>query len=405
MKDKLNNYVWTTVDVEKKLKMETEKETETVNVAREFKRILEQLHFREEEKAWYRTDTSGDSGKRGNYIFGGCNAPQELKRLFDFFNQRAKSCKQRGRISEDMITSLKYRLFELLPPHQNISELREAAVRKQKEEFCQLHDLLVQLRSLNIIEAALHQQEELSEQYAGILTKKQQRELEQVAEMVEKCCEYSVAQEEPDKPFRWLEEKRGRLDYAAVIDRRVEEYFADCFRDFYFVNQIWVKQERRKDRMWKELDSEMYLAVAEWNHKWSRSMTAAQEIRKLENEVSGTANIYSLCISAMKIALKEPFIPPKIKEKYTKDRWQEKCEELVDEILRHELEKNDRETYNYMLIRAFLELNDIHDKIAKEQQNYCLGHQEAEKEQEILPEPASECKLGTYYEAIFRQYK
>ena len=47
MKDKLNNYVWTTVDVEKKLKMETEKETETetetVNVAREFKRILEQL--------------------------------------------------------------------------------------------------------------------------------------------------------------------------------------------------------------------------------------------------------------------------------------------------------------------------------------------------------------------------
>ena len=29
MKDKLNNYVWTTVDVEKKLKMETEKETET----------------------------------------------------------------------------------------------------------------------------------------------------------------------------------------------------------------------------------------------------------------------------------------------------------------------------------------------------------------------------------------
>ena len=126
MKDKLNNYVWTTVDVEKKLKMETEKETETetetVNVAREFKRILEQLHFREEEKAWYRTDTSGDSGKRGNYIFGGCNAPQELKRLFDFFNQRAKSCKQRGRISEDMIISLKYRLFELLPPHQNISE-------------------------------------------------------------------------------------------------------------------------------------------------------------------------------------------------------------------------------------------------------------------------------------------
>ena len=62
-----------------------------------------------------------------------------------------------------MIISLKYRLFELLPPHQNISELREAAVRKQKEEFCQLHDLLVQLRSLNIIEAALHQQEELSE--------------------------------------------------------------------------------------------------------------------------------------------------------------------------------------------------------------------------------------------------
>ena len=401
MKDKLNNYVWTTVEVEEALKTETG----TVNVAREFKRILEQLHFTEEEKAWYRTDTSSDSNKRGNYIFGGCNAPQELKRLFDFFNQRAKSCKQRGRISEDMITSLKYRLFELLPPHQNISELREAAVRKQKEEFCQLHDLLVQLRSLNIIEAALHQQEELSEQYAGILTKKQQRELEQVAEMVEKCCEYSVAQEEPDKPFRWLEEKRGRLDYAAVIDRRVEEYFADCFRDFYFVNQIWVKQERRKDRMWKELDSEMYLAVAEWNHKWSRSMTAAQEIRKLENEVSGTANIYSLCISAMKIALKEPFIPPKIKEKYTKDRWQEKCEELVDEILRHELEKNDRETYNYMLIRAFLELNDIHDKIAKEQQNYCLGHQEAEKEQEILPEPASECKLGTYYEAIFRQYK
>ena len=42
------------------------------------------------------------------------------------------------------------------------------------------------------------------------------------------------------------------------------------------------------------------------------------------------------------------------------------------------MEKNDRETYNYMLIRAFLELNDIHDKIAKEQQNYCLGHQEAE---------------------------
>ena len=371
----------------------------------ELQNLFRFIRVREEEKAWYRTDTSGDSGKRGNYIFGGCNAPQELKRLFGFFNQRAKSCKQRGRISEDMITSLKYRLFELLPPHQNISELREAAVRKQKEEFCQLHDLLVQLRSLNIIEAALHQQEELSEQYAGILTKKQQRELEQVAEMVEKCCEYSVAQEEPDKPFRWLEEKRGRLDYAAVIDRRVEEYFADCFRDFYFVNQIWVKQERRKDRMWKELDSEMYLAVAEWNHKWSRSMTAAQEIRKLENEVSGTANIYSLCINAMKSAQKEPFIPPNIKEEYTKAVWQEMCEELVDEILYHVLRQNDIEVYNYMLIRAFLELNDIHDKIAKERQNYCLGHQEAEKEQEILLESASECKLGTYYEAIFRQYK
>lgn len=401
MKGKLNNYVWTTVEVEEALKTETG----TVNVAREFKRILEQLHFMEEEKAWYRTDTSSDSDKRGNYIFGGCNAPQELKHLFDFFEQRATSCKERERITEDMITSLKYKLFELLPPHQNILEMREPAVRKQKEELCQLHDLLVQLRSLNIIEAALHQQEELREQYTGILTKKQQRELEQVAEMVQKCCEYSVAQEEPDKPFRWLEEKRGRLEYAAVIDRRVEEYFVDCFRDFYFVNQIWVKQEKQKDRAWKELGSKMYLAVAEWNHKWSRSMTASQEIRKLENEASGTANTYSLCISAMKIALKEPFIPPKIKEKYTKDRWQEKCEELVDEILRHELEKNDRETYNYMLIRAFLELNDIHDKIAKEQQNYCLGHQEAEKEQEILPEPASECKLGTYYEAIFRQYK
>ena len=59
-------------------------------------------------------------------------------------------------------------------------------MRKQKEELCQLHDLLVQLRSLNIIEAALHQQEELREQYTGILTKKQQRELEQVAEMVQK---------------------------------------------------------------------------------------------------------------------------------------------------------------------------------------------------------------------------
>lgn len=401
MKDKLNNYVWTTVEVEEALKTETG----TVNVAREFKRILEQLHFTEEEKAWYRTDTSSDSNKRGNYIFGGCNAPQELKHLFDFFEQRATSCKERERITEDMITSLKYKLFELLPLHQNILEMRESAVRKQKEELCQLHDLLVQLRSLNIIEAALHQQEELREQYTGILTKKQQRELEQVAKMVQKCCEYSVAQEEPDKPFRWLEEKRGRLEYAAVIDRRVEEYFVDCFRDFYFVNQIWVKQEKQKGRVWKELGSKMYLAVAEWNHKWSRSMTAAQEIRKLENEASGTANIYSLCISAMKIAQKEPFIPKKIKEKYTKDGWQAKCEELVDEILSHELEKNDIETYNYMLIRAFLELNDIHDKIAKERQNYCLGHQEAEKEQKILPEPASERKFGTFYEAIFRQYK
>lgn len=82
MKDKLNNYVWTTVEVEEALKTETG----TVNVAREFKRILEQLHFMEEEKAWYRTDTSSDSDKRGNYIFGGCNAPQELKHLFDFLS-------------------------------------------------------------------------------------------------------------------------------------------------------------------------------------------------------------------------------------------------------------------------------------------------------------------------------
>lgn len=82
MKDKLNNYVWTTVEVEEELKTETG----TVNVAREFKRILEQLHFREEEKAWYRTDTSSDTNKRGNYIFGGRNAPQELKYLFGFLS-------------------------------------------------------------------------------------------------------------------------------------------------------------------------------------------------------------------------------------------------------------------------------------------------------------------------------
>ena len=326
---------------------------------------------------------------RGNYIFGGCNAPQNLEQLFAIFEKREK-------IKEHTIITLKYLLFDLLPQHRDKSNLREMSMHQQKEEFYQLHDLLMQLRSLNIIGEALDQKEELNAKYGDILSKKQVKELEQVAKMVEKCCGYSVANEKPDNPVKWLEEGRRRIGCSAVIDRRVEAYFAGCFRDFYFEKQIWVKQEKDKGRPWKALYSEMYKAVEKWHYRWMHIMTVAKEARESEN--GEYRNTYSLCKIAME-GVQEEFIGKTITNSIKKDLWQEWCEKLVDEILSHKLHQNYEEDYNYMLIRAFLELNDIHDKIAKEQQKYCP------ELQEIIPKPSSESSLGTFYEAIFRQYK
>ena len=229
------------------------------------------------------------------------------------------------------------------------------------------------------------------------LSKKQVKELEQVAKMVEKCCGYSVANEKPDNPVKWLEEGRRRIGCSAVIDRRVEAYFAGCFRDFYFEKQIWVKQEKDKGRPWKALYSEMYKAVEKWHYRWMHIMTVAKAVRESEN--GEYRNTYSLCKIAMEGVQEEAFIGKTITNSIKKDLWQEWCEKLVDEILSHKLRQNYEEDYNYMLIRAFLELNDIHDKIAKEQQKYCP------ELQEIIPKPSSESSLGTFYEAIFRQYK
>ncbi len=375
MSGKMEDYIWTAAAVEKELELGQGR------VARVFRDILDKLQFREEEKAWYRAEPAKMSEKpaadaanedsvneevvnkeavnRGNYIFGGCNAPQDIKQLFAIFEKREK-------ITEHTIITLKYLLFDLLPQHRDKSNLREMSMHQQKEDFYQLHDLLMQLRSLNIIG------EELNAKYGDILSKKQVKELEQVAKMVEKCCGYSVANEKPDNPVKWLEEGRRRIGCSAVIDRRVEAYFAGCFRDFYFEKQIWVKQEKDKGRPWKALYSEMYKAVEKWHYRWMHIMEGVQE---------------------------EAFIGKTITNSIKKDLWQEWCEKLVDEILSHKLRQNYEEDYNYMLIRAFLELNDIHDKIAKEQQKYCP------ELQEIIPKPSSESSLGTFYEAIFRQYK
>ena len=402
----MEDYIWTAAAVEKELELGQGR------VARVFRDILDKLQFREEEKAWYRAEPSktseepagdaanGDSVNeevvnkeavnRGNYIFGGCNAPQDIKQLFAIFEKREK-------ITEHTIITLKYLLFDLLPQHRDKSNLREMYMHQRKEEFYQLHDLLMQLRSLNIIGEALDQKEELNAKYGDILSKKQVKELEQVAKMVEKCCGYSVANEKPDNPVKWLEEGRRRIGCSAVIDRRVEAYFAGCFRDFYFEKQIWVKQEKDKGRPWKALYSEMYKAVEKWHHRWMRIMTVAKEVRESEN--GEYRNTYSLCKIAMEGVQEEAFIGKTITNGIKKDLWQEWCEKLVDEILSHKLRRNYEEDYNYMLIRAFLELNDIHDKIAKEQQKYCP------ELQEIIPKPSSESSLGTFYEAIFRQYK
>lgn len=159
-------------------------------VARVFRDILDKLQFRGEEKAWYRAEPSKtsekpageaanedsvneDSVNRGNYIFGSCNAPQDIERWFAIFEKRDK-------ITEYTIITLKYLLFDLLPQHRDKSNLREMSMHKRKEEFYQLHDLLMQLRSLNIIEEALDQKEELHAKYGDILSKKQVKELEQV---------------------------------------------------------------------------------------------------------------------------------------------------------------------------------------------------------------------------------
>ena len=383
----MEDYIWTAAAVEKELELGQGR------VARVFRDILDKLQFREEEKAWYRAEPAKMSEKpaedaanedsvneevvnRGNYIFGGCNAPQNLEQLFAIFEKREK-------IKEHTIITLKYLLFDLLPQHRDKSNLREMSMHQQKEEFYQLHDLLMQLRSLNIIGEALDQ--------------KQVKELEQVAKMVEKCCGYSVANEKPDNPVKWLEEGRRRIGCSAVIDRRVEAYFAGCFRDFYFEKQIWVKQEKDKGRPWKALYSEMYKAVEKWHYRWMHIMTVAKEARESEN--GEYRNTYSLCKIAMEGVQEEAFIGKTITNSIKKDLWQEWCEKLVDEILSHKLRQNYEEDYNYMLIRAFLELNDIHDKIAKEQQKYCP------ELQEIIPKPSSESSRGTFYEAIFRQYK
>lgn len=229
--------------------------------------------------------------------------------------------------------------------------------------------------------------------------------------MVQKCCEYSILKEEGSNPVIQLNARRQMLNHRFKIEKRVEAYFADKFNPGYLERYIFGGlQKKCNGQIWKEIFSELYIEIEEWHDKWLLVMDKALEIIESEaKEEQGGNNLPHRMSLYKKAALKATDTERKTRNRkissiYEKDKdlCYRESEKLVNEICgnknpnessdslndiykqRLEIKRfknNYGEAFNYIKIRAFLELNNIRSNIERKQKEYC-GMLEAEKKED-----------------------
>lgn len=400
-----SDYVYTTAEIAK----EWGDGWTADKISKKFGGILKQLDFSEEEREWFRSEASDkqtDDSKtnRNYYIFGSPDAPEKLKMLFDIFEEK-------GKITGETITDVNDLLFELLPLYRKKTDLNASYKNAQTKELDDLKKLFRQLENLDIVKKAQNK-EELSKQYSGILKKQQQKELVQISKMVQKCCEYSILKEEGSNPVMQLNARRQMLNHRFKIEKRVEAYFADKFNPGYLERHIFGGlQKKCNGEIWKEIFSELYIEIEEWHDKWILVMDKALEIIESEaKEEQGSNNLPHRMSLYKKAALKATDTERKTRNRknssiYEKDKdlCYRESEKLVNEICGNKnpnessdslndiykqrlenikrFKNNYGQAFNYIKIRAFLELNNIRSNIERKQKEYC-GMLEAEKKED-----------------------
>lgn len=215
------------------------------------------------------------------------------------------------------------------------------------------------------------------------------------------------------------------------IEKMVDHYYIKTRSDFLYQKKLFVEVEGGKyadNQQRMDMYKAQYKYLKTWQINWDAFMNKVVSIRKVEKCLAVRENQRLIPIKnfyeneAEKCGIDRKYNENELK-KYisTKDDWRMICEAIVGKITNHPLRGENKEDFDFLVIKAFEELEDIMDEIREkymEKSTPKLRDREDIRNEkidrwhkDICNNPKGSCKeiskedLGYYYDALEEEYR
>ena len=186
-----------------------------------------------------------------------------------------------------------------------------------------------------------------------------------------------------DEIKKFIKKKNGRMEVieeyrlrCEKIEKMVDSYYIKTRSNFLYKKKFFVEVEKgqyanNKQRV--DMYKAQYRHLRAWQIDWDTFMKKVVSIRKVEKypivrEGRGSIRIEDLYEDKVeKCRINENYNEDELNEKISiKNDWRKECEDLVDKITNHALRNENKKDFDFLVIKAFEELEDIMDEVRKE---------------------------------------
>lgn len=229
---------------------------------------------------------------------------------------------------------------------------------------------------------------------------------------------------------KWETIERYRLR-CREIEKMVDHYYIKTRSDFLYQKKFFVNVEESQyvdNKQRVDMYKAQCIYLSEWQINWKAFMNQVISIRKVEKCPIVRKNESPISIEYIyKNEIEKCGISRKHKVDglndglSIKDDWRKVCSKIVSKIVNHDLKEENEDDFDYLVVKAFEELEDCMDEIREHYLEKCIPkvrsreeirneeinkwNEDIQNSQKGSYKKISMEDLGCYYDALENEYR